>query len=190
MTPEVAFKLYLATRLHFLTKYDVFKSNGKFKGQDKVIDRKDLYLVNQISKNKSERDFIELCVANFLYGNDKFLYEPVYAEDNYEHWLKVKQSIGYTLERDLSYIELQLMKRDMSLNDYLRDRVISDLLSRKVEYESIIMLNRKIEVIDKISGFDSDKYKVRMHKSNKFVTKGTLADKHSSHIDNFLSNVN
>lgn len=190
MNTDVAFRLYLATRLHFLTKYDVFKSNGKFKGQNRIADRKDLYLINTIAKGKNEREFIELCASNFLYGNDNFLYEPAYAEDNYEHWLKVKQSIGHTLERDLGFIEIRMMKMDISLDKYLHDVVISDLLSRKVEYESLIIINRKIQVIDKISGFDSDKYKVRMHKSNNFVTKGILADQHSSHIDNFLSNVN
>lgn len=191
MSPEVAFRLYMATRLHFLTKYDVFEAGGRFKWQSRVTDRDDLNLIKQIIKKvKTERELIEYCVANFLYGNDNFLYSDAYSQDNYDHWLKVKQSISYILERDMSYIELQLMKNDITLTDYLRDKVISDILSRKVEYETLIILDRKIKVIDNISGFDADKYKVRMHKSDKFVTKGILADKHSSQIDRFLINVN
>ncbi len=190
MTNEKAFRLYLATRLHFLTTFDVFQSKGKFKGQSKVADRKDLILISQLTKLvNNERELIELCAANFLYGNDKFLYDQSYADDNYKHWLTVKQTITYCLERDLSFIELQLLKKGIDLDSYLATEVISDLFSRKIEYESLIMLNRKIPVIDKIAGFEADKYRVRMHKANRFVTQGVLAESQVSRIDNFLSNI-
>lgn len=190
MTNEKAFRLYLATRLHFLTAYNVFESKGRFKGQDKIADRKDLILISQLLKLvNNERELIELCASNFLYGNDKFLYDQSYAEDNYKHWSTVKQTISYCLDRDLSHIELHLLKKGIDLDSYLREGVISDLFSRRIEYESIILLNRKLSVIDKISGFEGDKYKVRMHKANLFVTQGVLAESQSSRIDNFISNI-
>jgi len=89
----------------------------------------------------------------------------------------------------LSHIELQLMKRGIGLDSYLRDEIISDLFSRRIEYESIILLNRRLSVIDKIAGFEGDKYKVRMHKANLFVQQGVLAESQSSRIDNFISNI-
>lgn len=190
MTNERAFKLYLATRLHFLTKYDVFESNGRFKGQDKIVDRNDLSLIAPLVKiAPTPQELIQACAANFLYGNDSFLYEPSYAEDNYRHWQKVKQAITHCLDRDLGYIEFQLLKHNCTLDSYLEQGVISDLLSRNIEYETLIILNRKIPVIDKISGFEGDKYKVRMHKANKFVTSGCVDSTHSSLIDNFHSNI-
>lgn len=191
MTNEKAFELYFKTRLHFLTSYDVFENSGKVRGLGRLRERKDFPLIVPIAKKvQNERNLIEFCVSNFLYGNDNFLYdENEYAEQNYIHWLKVKESIGRTLQRDLNYIELQCLTHECSLNTYFEKKAISDLLSRKIEYESIIMLNRHQPVIDYLSGFESDKYKVRMHKANMFVTKGTLAPMHISHIDKFLSNL-
>lgn len=190
MTKDKAFKLYLATRLHFLTKYDVFQAKGRFNGMETSTQRKDFGLIHGImGLVTTERELIELCAANFLYGYKNFLYQPENAEDNYKHWLMVKGALTYCLERDLSYIDLYMMKKQCSLNDYLEKQVVSDLLSRTIEYETIILMNRKIPVIDKICGFESDKYRVLMHKANGFVTQGILAEQHRSHLDIFLNNI-
>jgi len=191
MTDEKAFQLYFAIRLHFTTKYDVFVHGTNFKNKSEVSERNDFWLIKSFLKiANSERKLIELCVANHLYGNPEFLYKQDYAEDNYKHWNKVKESIDYTLFRDLSYIELQMLRNKISLDQYLSTKVISDILSAKVEYESIILLDRSIECIQKIAGFDATKYQVRMYKSSKFVNKGTLSVSQLSHIDNFLNNIN
>lgn len=191
MTSEKAFKLYMAIRLHFTVDgYDVFENGGKFSWQNTVSERKDFALINMLMKCvTTERQLIELCVANHLYGYPQFLYEPGNAEDNYKHYVKNKESLTHILDQNLSHIELTLLQRKLTLQDYLRDRVISDLLSSKVEYETLIMLDRKHPVIDLISGFDSTKYKVRMHKASKFVNKGTLGIRHISRIDSFLSSI-
>lgn len=190
MTKEKAFRLYMATRLHFLTKYDVFTAKGRFNGMEKAASRQDSALITGIFPYvNTERELIEFCASNFLYGYKNFLYEPSNADDNYKHWMMVKGSLTYCLERDLSHIELYMMKKECGLDDYLAKQVVSDLLSRKVEYESLIIMDRKIPVIDKISGFEADKYKVLMHKANGFVTQGILAEKHSSHLDIFLNNI-
>jgi hypothetical protein len=190
MTKEKAFQLYMATRLHFLTKYDVFASKGNFAWKEKVSGRNDIGLILPFLKiTKTERELIELCVSNFLYGNDNFLYDSSYAEDNYIHWLKVKQSISYCLERDLGYIEFQLMKNSIDLDTYLRDRVISDLLSRKVEYESIVLMDRYHPLIDSIAGFDSDKYKARMKKADKFILLGSLNEQMKNTLENFFESI-
>lgn len=191
MTFEKAFKLYMAIRLHFTSAdYDVFENGGRFSWQSTVSERNDFNLIGTLIKCVStERQLIELCVANHLYGYPQFLYEPDTAADNYKHYVKVKESLTNTLDKDLSYIELQLMRRKITLDEYLRNQIISDLLSGRVEHESIIMLDRRIPVIDKLDGFDSTKYKVRMHKASKFVNKGTLGLRHISRIDSFLSNI-
>lgn len=191
MTFEKAFKLYMALRLHFTVEdYDVFENGGRFSWQSTVNERNDFNLIGSLVKIVStERQLIELCVANHLYGYPQFLYEPDNAGDNYKHYVKVKESLTNTLDKDLSYIELQLMQRKTTLTEYLRNQIISDLLSGRVEHESLIMLDRKFPVIDKISGFDCTKYKVRMYKANKFVNKGTLGLRHISRIDSFLSNI-
>lgn len=189
MTSEKAFQLYFALKLHFTSNYDVFERGTNFTGRNSVTIRKDFGLILPFTKIvKTERDMIELCVANHLYGNSDFLYDQSWAEENYKHWCKVKESLTYTFEKDLATLESS-SDRFESLDGYLEKQVISDLLSSKIQYETLIMLDRRLPIIDKIEGFDSGKYKVRMHKASKFVNKGTLGLRHNSQIDIFLSNM-
>ena len=190
MTSEKAFQLYFAIRLYFNAGFDVFARGTNFKGKNEVSERNDFKLILPFLKIvQTEREMIELCVANNLYDNSEFLYDHSYAEENYKHWTKVKESLDYTLERDLGHIEFACFKRKWSLDEYLRNEVIGDLLNQTIEYESIIMLDRRANCIDKIQGFDSSKYKDRMVKASKFVAKGALGHNHISRIDSFLANL-
>jgi hypothetical protein len=186
MTSEKAFQLYFAIKLHFTTDYNVFEQGTNFRGKSTLPTRKDFKLIEPLVDSvKTERQFIELCVCNHLYGNHNFLYDDTFAYDNYTTWCRNKQSLDYIFERDLDYIEFYMLKYNCSLDKYLSEHVISDLLSSKIEYESLILLNRDIQVIDLISGFDAIKYRVRMHKANLFVNKGTLGLRHINRIDTF-----
>lgn len=189
MTAEKAFQLYFAIRLHFNTAaYDVFERGTNFTGKNELSDRNDFKLIIPLMKfAPSEREFIELCVANNLYGNPEFLYEPEYADENYKHWRKVKESIDYTLEKDLDHIEFWCFQKKRDLDSYMGNYVIQDLLNREVQFESIILLDRASGCISHIAGFDASKYRDRMVKASRFVTKGTLGLRHKSRIDNFLT---
>lgn len=188
MTSEKAFQLYFALKLHFNSKYDVFERGTNFRGKNEVSQRKDFVLIHPVMKiADSERKLIEFCVSNFLYDNPDFLYNSEWAEECYKHWCKVKESLDYVLEKDLGTIQIFLLKKNCSLDDYLSNQVISDILSRTIQYESLILLDRRISCIDKIKGFDSSKYITRMRKASKFVNKGILGHRHISHIDSFLS---
>lgn len=191
MTPEKAFRLYIATRLHFTTQYDVFQSQGKLSWIPNESNRRDFTrIIPFIKEVKTERALIELTAANMLYGHKDFLYaEPEEGIDNYSHWNMVKQSFDHVLDRDLSWIGTQIDSgKCQSLEGFLQKRFISAVLSRHVQYESIIMINRHIPIYHMIDGFDAPKYIDRMVKANLFVKKGTLAIKHSSRIDDFFSN--
>jgi hypothetical protein len=150
-----------------------------------------LKLIQYFMKDaNTERKVIELTAANMLYGYKDFLYnDPEEGLRNFTHWNMVKGSLGHILSRDLSHIGSMIDSGHCkSIEGYFQKRFISSVLSCKIEYESVIMLNHKLPVIDMISGFDGVKYSVRMHKANQFVNKGTLASKHSAVIDDFLQN--
>jgi hypothetical protein len=191
MTSEKAFQLYLAIRLHYtVDSYDVFENGGRFKHQNKVADRKDFKLIDYfVNRIPTEREMIELCVANHLYGNPDFLYEPDDALEHLARWKSNKDSLTHNLQRDLSTIDLYTIQKKCSLEDYLSQQVISDILSNKIEFESLILLDRREPVIHLIQGFDSSKYITLMRKSSKFVNKGTLGIRHISHIDDFLNTI-
>lgn len=188
MTSEKAFQLYFAIRLYYKTGFDIFQNGTNFKGKNEVIERNDFQLITPIKKLvNTERELIELCVANNLYGNPEFLYESEFAEENYKRWIKIKHSLTYSLSRDLDHILEVCQQKKQNLTWYLKSQVINDLLSQKVQYESIIMLDKQAGCMDEIQGFDSSKYTDRMVKSSKFVNKGVLGHIHKSHIDSFLA---
>ena len=179
ITVEKAFQLYMAVRLHFLSDYDVFKHKGRYKQQSRVASRTDLYLVKGlISMAPEGKDFVELCACNYLYGNDKFLYGSEYVQENYAKWRKNKESITYMLQSDMDTISMWCDVNDANLAGYMRDQAISDLLSGKIQYESLIISERYIPVLDKIQGFNAETYVKRMKKVNKFVIGGRTYDLH------------
>ena len=192
MTDEKAYQYYFAVKLHFTSQYDVFQYGTGFNGRKQVSEKPDFWLIKHVLKVvQTPRELIEYCASNFLYDNSDMLYNTELAIDNYKHWCRVKGSLNFTLERDLSTISLYTMRNRCTLDDYLNRQVISDLLSQNIEYESLILLDRGLncDIIDRIAGFDADKYKVRMHKSKQFVNNGALGHIHKSHIDNFLTEV-
>lgn len=141
---------------------------------------------------KTERSIIELTAANMLYGHKDFLYsDPDEGLDNFSHWNMIKQSFDHVLDRDLSWIgSLIDSGKCSSLESFLQKRFVSAVLSKHIQYETVIMLNRHTPIFNMIEGFDAPKYIIRMDKANRFVKQGTLALKHSSRIDDFLSNYN
>jgi hypothetical protein len=166
---EKAFKLYMALRLHFTSNYDVFDHKGRFKHQSKVMSREDVYLVRGLIAIAPEpKDFIDLCVANFLYGNANFLYGQEYVQENYTKWRRNKQSITYQLQQDVNHIDLYAD----SLSEYMKTRAISDLLSSKIQYESLIIIERFMPICDKIRGYNADDFVSRLKKADKFVIGG------------------
>lgn len=191
MTPEKAFRLYITTRLHFITDYDVFKSKGNLSWAPSESTRRDFHRISPFIKAlKTERAIIELTAANMLYGHKDFLYtDPDEGLENYSHWNMVKQSFDHVLDRDLTWIGTLIDSgKAKSLEGFLQKRFISAVLSRHIQYETIIMLNRHTPIFSMIDGFDSPKYIVLMNKANRFVKQGILASTHSRRIDEFFSN--
>jgi len=179
ITVEKAFKLYMACRLHFLHNYDIFDSKCRFKNQEKVHTRQDLFLVKGLIAIAPEpKDFIDLCVANYLYGNDNFLYGDSYTEENYKRYKRTKESLTYTLQQDVNRILDEIDMQDKTLREYAATYLISDLLSRKIQPESVIIIQRYIPILDMIEGYNAEAFRKRMHKANKFVVGGRTYDLH------------
>jgi hypothetical protein len=180
---EKAFKLYMALRLHFTTDYNIFEHKGRFKNQSKVMSREDVYLVKGlIAIAKEPTDFVELCVANFLYGNTSFLYGQEYVLDNYKKWRKNKESITYQLQQDIEHIN-SWRAMGMHLDEYMAHQAISDLLSGKIQYESLIISQRYIPIFDMIRGYNANEFVARMKKANKFVVGGRHYDLHQKIVN-------
>jgi hypothetical protein len=128
-----AYKYYLAVKLHFTTdKYNVFESGGNVKGSRQAFDqRNDSYIFRRMaSKFSTDKDLIQYYVANFAYGNKEVVWNDD-EYDNYELWLKRKQSISQVFIDDLATM----------LTNIENNSIISDRLFNFGDGENPIALN-------------------------------------------------
>lgn len=186
-----AYRIYLAAKLHFTTNYDAVKSKGKVKN----LTPKDneISLLKMICRDlKTRRDLVEYCVANHLYGNKNFLYQnKELSDNNYNRWIKIKESLNYTVQKDLGYLELNCLKKQINFEDYLKYQLISDLYSSRIEYETIIVLAEHDESLyDKILGYEKESIVNRLKKASKFVQSGNLSIAQLQAIRTFLATFN
>lgn len=183
-----AYRIYLAAKLHFTTNYDAVKSNGKIKNLTPKDN--DIALLKGICRElNTRRELVEFCVANHLYGNKNFLYQDSdLSRENYKHWLKVKESLNYSIQKDLGYIELACLKKDWSFAEYLKEQLISDLYSRKIEYETVIVLGElSEEIYNMIGGYEKESIITRLKKGSKFVQLGNISSAQLNASRTFLA---
>ena len=108
-----AYKYYMAIKLHFTSKYDVFESRGHVKGsRDAFNSRNDRYIFEKLAQKLSnDKDIIQFFVSNFAYGNETAIYSNGEADELYALWQKRKQSITKVFIDDLAniinYVEIK-----------------------------------------------------------------------------------
>lgn len=184
-----AYRIYFATKLHFTTKYDVIESKGRVKNLSPKDN--DLSLLKNICRNlKTRRELVEYCVSNHLYGNKNFLYSDCdISDNNYKKWLSVKESLNYSVQKDLGYLDLCCLKKQYTFEDYLKYQLISDLYSNKIEYETVIVLSeQEPELYNMIGGYESESIVTRLKKASKFVQSGNVSSAQINAIRTFLAN--
>ena len=112
----------MAIKLHLTTdRYDVFDSDGRVSGTLATFEkRNDRFLFYKLGqKFKRPRELIEYCVANIGYGNKNVIYSNE-SDENYETWLKRKQSRAYTFRSQLNFLQTIMEDENKSWEDLIR----------------------------------------------------------------------
>ena len=104
MNPLDCYRMYMAIRLHFISKsYDYFKYNGKVKtSNESFYKRRDKYRFDHLCRQYKEKDIMHFFVANFSNG-DK--YGGLHTEESdqiYMDWRKRTQRLRYQFKSDVS----------------------------------------------------------------------------------------
>jgi hypothetical protein len=108
-----AYQYYMAVKLHFTTdKYNVFDTRGRIKGSlDAFKNRSDRFHFERLAhKLENDKDVIQFFVSNFAYGCQHSVWEMEEAQDNYNTWIKRKESIAYIFKSDIDSILLHCEK--------------------------------------------------------------------------------
>ncbi len=107
VTPFETYQTYLGLKNHFTNpKYDYFKYNKKVRATLTSFNRrKDKYFFERTSRKYSDKEILDLFLANFIQannGNQVWIGEIIKnGEENYSEWLKRKQSLTYLFKEQI-----------------------------------------------------------------------------------------
>ena len=152
-----AYRYYLAIKLHFTTdKFNVFENRGNVRGTREAFNaRNDRYIFEKLAKRfKEDKDIIQFYVANFAYGHDTAIYAGQEADDNYNIWLKRKQSISQIFIDDLAtiltYIETNKLKYNaiFEFTDSEYPVALKLFVGGKISIETLRIIDDVYPIID------------------------------------------
>lgn len=148
--PLVGLKLYFAVKLHFETKYDIFKYDGRVPNinqatLDKNVARKKL--IYRLCKRFTKPfDIVQFLVAQYIYGNGT-VYDVMSSEENYSKWLKFKVSSTRTIIDDFF---------DLDIDDIVmgaEPKIFKMIMRGSINIESATALNNIIHFVDETTDY-------------------------------------
>ena len=101
------YKSYLAIKLHFTTKYDVVKYQGKLSTHNKYDEKNDKSIFESWGRKvKDQHQAIEVSISNFLYNDSDWIHEDFEtAFSIYTKWLSINNSIVFKIAEDLKFLQ-------------------------------------------------------------------------------------
>lgn len=134
-----AFELYiyyLALKRHFTSKYDFFKYNGKTRAStDSFEQRNDKGIFYTLSKRPNARDII---LANMI-ANPEFWIGDTQADEVYTAWVKVRDSLTYTVKSDLSKLDPDF-ESNINTPDGQYPKLIKEYLANNITLETLAII--------------------------------------------------
>lgn len=156
MEPFEVYRAYLALRLHFTTpNYDVIKQQGRVRAsKQSFFKRKDLFAINKISKEYSDKEVVDFLVANFVSGDRWGGVFDSEARETYLEWKKRIESITYTFDKDISTLLRIMEKNDVAFHTLFQPinnnhpAILKLYLRKGVSIETLVILNKLNKFVD------------------------------------------
>ena len=144
------YKVYSPLKLHFTQdSYDGFKYNWKSPAvsYDKFTSRRDRGMFERwANKINNSMAAGQLIIANFMYNSDDWLYHDITdAQDIYQQWKKVRESVTKTCEDDINELGKHSLQ---SWDAYLKKTpkgntapLLQLYLAKRVHPETLCIIN-------------------------------------------------
>ena len=130
-----AYRYYQAIKLHFKQeKFDVFQNKGAINiSVEKFLQRNDRFLFEKLGQKYDDKTYIQFIACNFMYNHDTVLYDLNTSTENFQTYIKRKESITQIFKSDLQYL---------SDNEVLvPDQIFQQFLGQKITLETLSILN-------------------------------------------------
>jgi hypothetical protein len=121
LTPEKSYQLFVALKLHFTTKYDFFKYNGKTNQKVDLQGKKDKWNYVGLAKKYEDR-LQDFYVANFIASEVTWsghLMRPE-ADKVYVDWRKRIESLTYIISEDCDSLVEFLDQKELQFDDLFK----------------------------------------------------------------------
>lgn len=151
----LAYRRYMALKLHFTTEYDFFKYAGKTRAitEEAFAKRKDVFFFRKIERKYSDEDLTNFFVANFVSSGKTWVGDltSLNAEKIFSEWKKNKESMQYHLTEDLKFLKdsQEDPQKAFEVQGGSHPPLLKFLLGKKIRMETVIATNRVLGFIDK-----------------------------------------
>ena len=153
-----ACQLYMALKLHFTTKYDYFKYNGKTKFTVAQFNkRKDKYQYVRLARKYSHEELVENFCANLIRGKQ---WIGDFSKDNWLEHQKIIQSLEYTYKNDLEKLLTNGEKFDIifECGQGSHPRLLKQYLGKKISLETMVILDKVLSYRENFDKAINEKY--------------------------------
>lgn len=159
MTPELAYEKYVALKMHFsYPDYDYFKYSGKSRANKESYEsRNDKAIFSKVSKKYKDSEYIELLISNFLYDTEIWIGDIIseYGIKRHDEWKKRIQSISYTFNQDLIFIEDYILDNDLQFNDLFKKdspypKIVKFCIQKQISIETFSIMNKILNFVPKV----------------------------------------
>lgn len=154
------YSIYVALKLHFSSKYDFHKFNGKTSATIKSFEkRKDRYFFEKLGNKYQTPKLIELFVSNFILNSNNWIGNLLQeeAEDNYQEWIKKTESLTYHFSEECDSLFSWMQKKKYHLDDLFHIKgndhpmIVKMVLQKKISFETFAILNSIFKFGSKIN---------------------------------------
>jgi len=150
------YRYYLALKLHFTTdQYDAIKQKGRVRATREAFNkRRDLYFIRKLASKLPDKDVVDFLVANFVSGDNWGGVFNSDAEKRFVEWKRKIESLTYTFESDISYLQLECEKQGKELS-YIFEMetnkhpiVVREYLGKNISLETLVILDDLKSFVD------------------------------------------
>ena len=139
-----AYQLYLGIKLHYNSDYDFNKYNGKVSASfESFLKRSDKFQFSKLRKQHGE-NLKDYYVSNFMH-KDYWVGDLLGEEgkENYTEWKKYNQSLLYSFEKDIRYLNTLEGKLDnlFNTNDSSHPIIVQCILSKSISFGTGVLLD-------------------------------------------------
>lgn len=140
MEPWEAYQMYLGLKLHFTSDYDFERYGGRTSAtKSSFLKRRDRSFFARVARKYGDKTK-EYFVANFIKSPKGYIGD--FSEDNYNQWLKSKQSLTYNFINDMSFLFTQISDFDelFSCQNAQHPVLLKNFLAKRVSVETMVIL--------------------------------------------------